>query len=36
MVAQVCFTEDEVVRHPLVRAIAQRQKTIGKGALEEI
>ncbi len=36
MVAQVCFTEDEVVRHPLVKAIAQRQRTIGKGALEEI
>ena len=26
MVAQVCFTEDEVVRHPLVKMIAQRQK----------
>ena len=26
MVAQVTFTEDEVVRHPLVRMIAQRQK----------
>ena len=25
MVAQVCFTEDEVVRHPLVKAIAKRQ-----------
>ena len=36
MVAQVCFTEDEVVRHPLVKAIAQRQKTIGKGVFEEI
>ncbi|MBR6505365.1 PhoH family protein [Candidatus Saccharibacteria bacterium] len=36
LVAQVCFTEDEVVRHPLVKAIAQRQKSIGKGVLEEI
>lgn len=26
MVAQVCFTEDEVIRHPLVRMIAVRQK----------
>ncbi len=26
LVAQVCFTEDEVVRHPLVKAIAKRQK----------
>ena len=26
MVAQVCFTEDEVVRHPLVKEIAHRQK----------
>lgn len=26
MVAQVCFTEDEVIRHPLVREIARRQK----------
>ena len=26
MVAQVCFTEDEVVRHPLVKMIAKRQK----------
>ena len=26
MVAQVCFTEDEVVRHPLVQLIAKRQK----------
>lgn len=25
-VAQVCFTEDEVVRHPLVQDIAKRQK----------
>lgn len=25
MVAQVCFTEDEVVRHPLVQLIAKRQ-----------
>ena len=27
MVAQVCFTEEEVVRHPLVKLIAERQKT---------
>ena len=26
MVAQVCFTEEEVVRHPLVQAIAERQR----------
>lgn len=26
MVAQVCFTEDEVIRHPLVKMIARRQK----------
>lgn len=26
MVAQVCFTEAEVVRHPLVKLIAERQK----------
>lgn len=26
LVAQVCFTEDEVVRHPLVKEIARRQK----------
>lgn len=26
MVAQVCFTEEEVVRHPLVRMVAKRQK----------
>lgn len=26
MVAQVCFTENEVVRHPLVKLIASRQK----------
>lgn len=26
MVAQVCFTEEEVVRHPLVKMIAMRQK----------
>lgn len=26
MVAQVCFVEDEVIRHPLVRMIAKRQK----------
>ncbi|MBR2841595.1 PhoH family protein [Candidatus Saccharibacteria bacterium] len=25
-VAQVCFTEDEVVRHPLVQEVAKRQK----------
>ncbi|MBR3236144.1 PhoH family protein [Candidatus Saccharibacteria bacterium] len=27
MVAQVCFTEDEVIRHPLVKMVAMRQKT---------
>lgn len=27
MVAQVCFVEDEVIRHPLVKLIATRQKT---------
>ena len=27
MVAQVCLTEEEVVRHPLVKLIAERQKT---------
>ena len=26
MVARVCFTDDEVIRHPLVKLIAQRQK----------
>lgn len=26
MVAQVCFTEDEVIRHPLVKLVAERQK----------
>ena len=26
MVAQVCFTEEEVIRHPLVKMITQRQK----------
>jgi hypothetical protein len=26
LVAQVCFTEDEVIRHPLVRMVAERQK----------
>ncbi len=26
MVAQVCFTEEEVIRHPLVKLIAMRQK----------
>jgi predicted ribonuclease YlaK len=26
MVAQVCFTEDEVIRHPLVKMVAMRQK----------
>lgn len=26
MVAQVCFTEDEVIRHPLVKEVAERQK----------
>lgn len=27
MVAQVCFTEDEVIRHPLVKMIATRQNS---------
>lgn len=27
LVAQVCFTEDEVIRHPLVKIIAKRQKS---------
>ena len=26
LVAQVCFTEDEVIRHPLVKMVAERQK----------
>ena len=26
MVAQVCFTEEEIIRHPLVRAVATRQR----------
>ena len=26
MVAQVCFTEDEVIRHPLVKMVAKRQR----------
>ena len=30
MVARVCFTEDEVVRHPLVKLITQRQKAAMK------
>ncbi|MBQ9180722.1 PhoH family protein [Candidatus Saccharibacteria bacterium] len=30
MVAQVCFTEDEIIRHPLVRMIAMRQKAAKK------
>ncbi len=30
MVAQVHLTEDEVVRHPLVKMIAQRQKALNK------
>ena len=30
MVAQVCFTEDEIIRHPLVKAIATRQKDAHK------
>ena len=28
MVAQVCFLEDEVIRHPLVKLIAKRQKAL--------
>ena len=38
MVAQVCFTEDEVVRHPLVKAIAKKQsaaKAINANAHQE-
>ncbi|MBP5647984.1 PhoH family protein [Candidatus Saccharibacteria bacterium] len=27
LVAQVCFTEDEVIRHPLVKMVAMRQKS---------
>ena len=27
MVAQVCFTEEEVIRHPLVKMVAMRQKS---------
>ena len=34
LVAQVCFTEDEVVRHPLVKAIAKRQKIAGDVTME--
>jgi hypothetical protein len=26
MVAQVCFTEEEIIRHPLVKIVATRQK----------
>lgn len=26
MVAQVCFTEEEIIRHPLVKIVARRQK----------
>ena len=35
MVAQVCFTEEEVVRHPLVKMIAQRQKALGSKNADE-
>ena len=28
MVAQVCFIEDEVIRHPLVKMVTKRQKSI--------
>lgn len=31
MVAQVCFTEEEVIRHPLVKMIAMRQKAKKNG-----
>ncbi len=27
LVAQVCFTEDEVIRHPLVKFVAEKQKS---------
>ncbi|MBR0372762.1 PhoH family protein [Candidatus Saccharibacteria bacterium] len=30
LVAQVCFTEEEVVRHPLVKMIAKRQTSNGR------
>ena len=29
MVAQVCLTDDEVVRHPLVKEVARRQRKLG-------
>jgi hypothetical protein len=32
MVAQVCFLEDEVIRHPLVKLIAKRQKALNTTA----
>ena len=35
MVAQVCFTEDEVVRHLLVKLVAQRQKALHEKTLTE-
>ena len=35
MVAQVHFTEDEVVRHPLVKVVAKRQKTASNKKPEE-
>lgn len=35
MVAQVCFTEDEVIRHPLVRFIAKRQKDRKNGLVKD-
>ena len=35
MVARVCFTDDEVIRHPLVKLIAQRQKAAATKKTEE-
>lgn len=34
MVAQVCLTDDEVVRHPLVKEVARRQKKLGLSSFE--
>ncbi len=35
MVARVCFTDDEVIRHPLVKLIAQRQKAAARKGRED-
>ncbi len=35
MVARVCFTDDEVIRHPLVKLIAQRQKAASQRARKD-